>query len=846
MTEPAPATPLPPEPKVERPAGTVEDARSPLTTSLVLVVAVVGLGLWAYFGEGSTPPPPASQDRGIFPRETSYEFHPIQALGIHLQRGEESLRFSRVETAEEAAGQPTKTEEGHTAPINWQLTEPTGDRGDDTQIFRLLNRIQHASWLFRLEDASTFGPTTITVQLERKGTWPGMKLTLGTPIGGQVGATVEMTERPTRYFRIKEDLHTELSRPSWVWRRKVLFEVPLEEVGAVRATVKTPGGERTIGVSRGVRTWRVDSPTGDLADRGKAEELVEAIRLLRAATIHDDDLQPSDLAALGLETPFATLTIDRIGHEPARLQLGNAHPERKEERYALLESRPKIVFTVKTSVFDDAFKREREVYLSQRLFMVEAGADAVSAIGAEVSAVGSRALLRWRIERKEEGWRFLDEGASPLAQKSSVDELSQALLGLRIGARIDAPDLAALGLDAPTHRIELFEGEYRHVVEIGAKQPDGGHAIRRLLPHPTPGEPPLAFVYTVAIGELLKVLEIADLTLLTTQIYAASSWDAQAVELSEADGSLAERVKFTPKDPGQPDGPKEWRSEKNPSSFDETSFKSWLKLFDQFNVQRYVARQQGAGLESYGLETPRKLTIWVNGFEAGKRVETAKVLLIGRVEGESVYVMTPGGAAIGLVDERFLEKIYGGFDKGEVLWDVAPYDANQVSFFRDGLLSLEVVKKNNNWKWGIRAAQGLMPDRARRALESSGGLLEDVIWRAVLHKTQAVTPARLTETGLDEPRLRVEIHTAPPGGGPPERHVLLIGSDAGGDSADRAEPQHRPSGGDIFEDLPRHIAQFLFIVPLQQQQDIGIHLKIDGLGIGNPVIDADLIEHPVS
>ncbi|MBL4844731.1 MAG: DUF4340 domain-containing protein, partial [Planctomycetes bacterium] len=767
-------------PPSDRPQGTVEDERSPLTTSLILFVAVVGLGLWAYFGEGSAAPPPKAEDHGIFPRETSYAFHPIQVVGIHLQRGQESVRFSRVPTEAEKLGKKTTTEEGHTAPINWQLTEPVADRGDDTQIFRLLNRIQHSSWVFRLEDASSFGETTVVVQLERKEDWPSMTLTFGTPIGGQVGMTVEMLDRPTRHFRIKDPLHTELTRPNWVWRRKVLFEVPLAEVGAVRATLRTEAGEQTIGVSRGVRTWRVDSPTGDLADRGKAEELVEAIRLLRGATIHDDQVEPQELEALGLKAPYATLTIDRLGHEPARLFLGNSHPERKEERYALLESRPKVVFTVRTVTFDVALRRKRELYLSRRLFMVEGGADAVSAIGAEVSAEGPRALLRWRVERKEEGWRLLDEGASPLAAKSEVDELSRALLGLRIGERIESPDLAALGLDAPTHRIELFEDEYRHVVEIGNKLEDGSYAVRRLISHPTQGQPPLSFVYLVRLGELLERLETADLRLLSPQIYAASSWDAQLVELKEADGTLSERVKFTPSDPAQPQGPKEWISETNPASFDDVSFKSWLKLFDRFNVQRYVARQKGAALKSYGLDAPRTLTIWVNGFENGKRVMTPQVLQIGRSEGESVYVMAPGGAAIGLVDERFLKKIYRGFDKGEVLWEVDPFYTSSVRIFRDGLLALQMVKPGNNWLWGAREVRRPLPVSARRALERL--LLDDVVGRVVLHKTEAITPERLAKTGLDRPRWRVEIKTRPPGGDP-KVHVLVIGLGAGGEDS---------------------------------------------------------------
>lgn len=802
MADPVP-NPTPAASGHDRPEGMVEDERSPWATSLILLIAVAGLGLWAYFGEGGAPPPPPETVVELFPRETAYQFHPMSVVGIELERGPEASReklvFTRVPTAEEKLGQPTKTEEGHTAPIGWQLTAPFQDRGDDTQIFRFLNRIQYARRELKLEDASTFGETTITIRLDRKEGFDDMTLTFGTPIGGQVGVTVEMDQRPTRYFRIKEDLHTELSRPSWVWRRKVLFEIPLNEVQSVRAVVRSESGERSFGVARGPRTWRVDTPAGDLADRGKAEELVEAIRLLRAATVHNDQADSALLKSLGLESPWAALTVQRAAPagqpapKAARLLLGDQVPERKEERYALLESRPQVVFTVSTSVFETALRREKSLLFSPRLFMVESGADAVSAVGAEISGSGPEPKARWRVERKDEGWRFLEEGSAPLANKSSVDELIKLLLGLRIGERLGSSgDLEALGLASPSHRIELFEDAFRHVVEIGRKQPDGSHAVRRLLQSSDPKGPALGFVYTIPLGELLTQLEAAELSLLSPQIYSASNWDAQKVELQAEDGSLVERISFTPQDPAHPDGPKRWVPERNAGSFDEESFKSWLKLFDRFNVQRYVVRGEGADLETYGLDAPRRLTIWVSGFKDGKRVQTPKVLLIGKNEGESVYVMTPGGPAIGLVDERFLRKLYRGFDKGEVLWEVDPYDTIAVRLFRGGLLALDLGKSaSRNWIWGIKERRRQPPDELRNVLEDV--LLDDVVGRVVLHRSEAATPKRLLETGLDRPRWRIEVRTKPLSGKPPQRHVLLIGKSAGGEATWAMK-----EGGDTF------------------------------------------------
>lgn len=788
-TPEAPETTSPPSAPAghaTRPEGTVEDQRSPCLTNLVLLALVAGLGLWVWFGEGQTPPPPSDTIREIFPIRTAHEFHPMQSLGLELVRGDETLRLVREETEAERQGQATKTEEGHTAPIGWQMLVPVADRGDDTQLFRLLNRVQHATWQLTLADEKGLGQTTVVATITRKEGFPPITLTFGTPVGGQVGLKVEVPERPTRYFMVGAELQAEFSRPAWVWRRKVLFDVPMEQVAAVRAQVNTEGAARTIAVARGPRGWRFGSMSGDLAERGLAEELVEAVRLLRGATIHSNQADASELQALGLApTPWASLEIDAIptpGAPPktARLLLGARHPERSSERYALLESRPGLVFTVQTGVFEDVFARDPALYLSAKLFPVEGGVEGVTSLGAQVEAQGPRPETRWRVELKDEGWRFVGEGA-PLASKPAVEELIKGLLELRIGARLSpTPDeLRELGLDAPRLRIELYEGAYRHVIEVGAASEEG-YALRRLIPNPAADQAPLAFVYRVGLGEIPAIMGAAQLELLDPRIFSASSWDARKLELSGQAQEALFRASFDPSDPAQPQGPREWVFPDHPRA-DPERFKAYLKTFDEFNVQRYVALRDQARLADYGLERPEKLTIWINSFAEGARTLVPKELWIGAREGQGVYVTTPEATAIGLVDYRFRERLDDAFEKGQVLWVADPWQVKRVTIYREGLLALELLRPDSNWRWDGGFQSALLSTQALKALEKR--LLDDeVLGRVVLGRVKASDQATLEATGLTKPRWRIELLVQPVGG-EAQTHVLLIGNPTSGASS---------------------------------------------------------------
>ncbi|MGE0706519.1 MAG: DUF4340 domain-containing protein [Planctomycetota bacterium] len=749
-----------------------DDEASPWLTNLVLLIVVLALGAWVWQGEGEIV---VLEDR---PQDgqlvfASYQFHPFQAVGITLERGAEKVELSRKVSEAEARGDYSeqRTAAGHTAPTGWQMSSPVADRGDDTMIHRLLNRVERAKFTLKVEGEEAqrypFGEPTARLSIARKEDRAPLAFELGTPRGGSVPLRLVPPGPVPRVYLVPEELHTELTLAAWNWRDKTLFQLKLEEVRAAELAVAAQGpgaqgpgaAQVRLRVTRGTRGWRVGDATGDVADKDEAEGLVEAVRLLQAVSVEKDGAAAQDLAALGLAPPQATVSLWRADGEPRVLELGAFVPGRVKERYARLRDRPGTVYAVQAAVLEERAQKPEAGYLGRELFPVEGKLDAVSRLGAE-----PRGGPRWQVfKQKEVGWRF--EGPSEalqyLCDQPAVEERIKGLLKLEIRERLPADgDRAALGLSPPALSIELFEGDYRHVVHVGAQREPGIYVVERPLPRPEQGQPPVVYRYTAELGALPADLAEAPLELLSRRVFAASSFEARELSFQDREGKLVKRAHWLPTQPQNPQGMHEWRIEGEPAA-DGEAFKAFMKSFDEVNAQRWVARREGADLARYGLDRPAKLTIKVVSFAGGARQLVDMVLLLGDRVGEtSVYAMTPTGPAVALIDALFLDRVYLGFSKRQELGAVDVWSVRRVRVERDGVPAWEAEKSGVNWRWGgewrLEGEEGLMPQDAYGPLEK---LLESEreLGKLQVASPEPATPQRLKETGLDRPRWRITI-----------------------------------------------------------------------------------------
>ncbi len=737
------------------------DEHRPWVTNLVLLTLVIALGLWVWQGDSHT------KSTALLEREKGKVFRFFQPADV-----------SRLAITRGEGPQVVLTPSGAAADgkgRTWQVVAPVEDRADDAVVREVLSAMEWLEHQAVVEgDALAeypFGAVAGQVLVERAGR-PPLAFEVGAARGGVVPLRRIDPEAPAAVFHVPEAFAARALREPNAFRSKELFSPDVRQAEGL-AVSATPRGEgpaprREVTLTRADGLWRVagagGDPTGDLASRPLVSALLDAASGLRAVAIAADPAADEAYAAYGLADPADGITA-RSGESVRSLWLGDAVPDRPGARYARLSDR-RPVYVVQPASLTDALGRAAQQWLAPELFPATGGLASVTGFGAKLE--GGPEL---RLQRDKEGvWRFEGEAKVPAATPA-VEQLLEALLGLRVAERLDgAQDRAARGLDTPAVRIEVVQDRLRQEVWIGEPvvgQP-GVHYAGRLLPPPSPAGSLAA--YTVDVGPIAATLRAAPLELLDRRIFKASSWDARELTLTEPDGRVSFRAAKVNPNPDDPNAPKVWRVDGVEGDVEER-LRPLLEALDEVYVDRYVARtdadDEEAVLARYGLEAPRLLTVGVEVFRDGALAIEPRTLRLGRREGERMYAASDDVPAVGVIAPLFLDRIARGFARGTVLFELDKWDARRLTVEQDGAVVLDVRKPDLNWKRGVRIVE--RPEQVEDLIEK----FEHV----EVSRTEAATPELLKERGLARPELKVTIVV---GQGEGEKeHVLLIGGPAG-------------------------------------------------------------------
>lgn len=720
-------------------------------TTFALLVMVVTLGLWVYYGEEQlqTTSELETREKRLFPH-----LKLDQVTGIEIQRpGAEGGPAQRV-VLERTGG-----EEGKDA--TWRMLAPVEDQADDAAANRLLNNLQYAQFSSQLSPGAAqgydFGRTILVVTIYRRETL-AYKMAVGEARGtGEHPVKIEGREG---LFLVRGDLiQTNFPADPFEWRQKQVLTLGGRAIDKIR--VERPG-EPTLELAYEDGFWRLGQ-AGEFAARARVEELTSALRGLKASGVERESPSQQELEPTLLASPPIHLWLEA---EPAagqgergqeELLVGAA--ELGEGLRYVRSSLRQPLYKADTSKLLEALSGDPASWRSDALLPLTGGGETVTGFGARWPDG-----TEWHVEKKDEGWSFSGPDPRRAASPARCQDLAKELAGLKILERVEpgSVDAATTGLGAPRLQVALVEGALQRQVDVG---------------NPVEGRPGVYYVqrpketqlFLVELGLLPERLREAPLELLDPVILRASPFDQKKIQLTDPAGQvvlLAEKQKQTV------DGAEveRWQvlTQPGPGQADPEVFARFAETFGQVPVARWVGPDSEAARRDAGLGEPQRLTVTVGVYKDGKLVDEERTLLLGRREGNRVLAQTPGGP-IGLIDAGFLDRIQRGFTPGQELVSFDKFEARGLLLREGDKVLLELRKPGEVWKRGLTV---LDTTEAEALLEG--------LTRVEVTRAEPATPERRGATGLEPPRRRLTIETRGfDEGAQDQTRTLLIGEPAG-------------------------------------------------------------------
>lgn len=295
-----------------------------LTSTVVLLVALLGLGAYIYFVESGTPPEGTDAER-VFGTLTADDIDEIQ---VAVQGGDTTTLRKRNGTWHVAQPLEADADEGAVAAMAGSLAALTVERTLDGA-----------------SDAKAFGldPAHIEVRFHTKG-GASHRVLLGakTPAGSSVYARRGTTPD---VFLVSAAADSTFDKTTFALRNKQALHF---DRGAVNR-LELESGSFDVVFARTGSDWRIEQPIKARGDYGTIENLVERLGALQVQGIVADNA--TDLAKYGLAAPTALATVV-AGSARATLALGRTEGGLT---YARDVSRP-LVFTVPSTVQADLIK----------------------------------------------------------------------------------------------------------------------------------------------------------------------------------------------------------------------------------------------------------------------------------------------------------------------------------------------------------------------------------------------------------------------------------------------------------------------------------------------------------
>jgi hypothetical protein len=404
-----------------------------LTSTILLVVVLAGLGGYIYFVESERPA------TGIEPRDKVFTVEADAIEEITLTSGGETSTLRKTDGS-------------------WKLTAPQAVDADQTEVSSLtsniasleVNRVvdENAS------DLATYGLAKPAIQLSFKaanGVTGALNLGDKTATSSDIYA---VKPGETRVFVVSAFQESTFSKKPFDLRDKRVLQFERDKVDSLEVSL---GGPTALQLARAGSDWVVKAPVQSRADYSAVEGLLTKLSTTNMTKMVEASAKdPAVLGKYGLDKPAATVTLG-AGSTRATLALGR---EESGAVYARDQSRD-MVFAVDPSLLTDV-KKPVDDYRDKDLFEFR-GFNAARlriARGAETFEFqkvpgGEGAVDKWQ--------RVAAGGSATDLDSVKMDDFLSKLSALRAQSYVDAP--VETGLDAPTlvASVSYDQGKFERV-----------------------------------------------------------------------------------------------------------------------------------------------------------------------------------------------------------------------------------------------------------------------------------------------------------------------------------------------------------------------------------------------
>ncbi len=407
-----------------------------LTSTLVLIVVLAGLGGYIYFVDSKRPEP--GVDGGAANAKVyALEVDKIDELRL-TYNGETSL------LRKSASG--------------WTMVEPVQTEADPAEAISLAQALTNLERVRVLDDnpgdLTPFGLAQPPIVVEFKGTGVSGSLKLGrkTPTQGEIYA---QKNGEKAVFLVSSVQETSFNRTPFDLRDKKILKFEREKADTV--TLVRDGN--TMALARTGSEWKVTAPVASRSDYSAIEGLLTRLSTSNMSKLIESDAK--DLAKYGLDQPVMTITVG-AGSAKTVLAVGKTE---HDQTYARDASRP-LVFTVDTTLQGDLTKAFDE-YRKKELF--ELRSFYVTRLRAVLDAPGGPKTYELEKVKGEkptdsESWKVTRVGgASHTANAEAMDDLLAKLVALRAESFVDAKTKTGLDKPALVVSASFDEGKFERV-----------------------------------------------------------------------------------------------------------------------------------------------------------------------------------------------------------------------------------------------------------------------------------------------------------------------------------------------------------------------------------------------